>query len=571
MAQVTFCDVAAGFSDEEWKLLHEWQKELYHKVMKGIQQALLSLGPLIADSVFSLKAKENEDPCPVNHEIPDRKRNATLSPGISCFNTGTCVSQEESSETIISHHETKADKCSLSPSSVVSVCIKAEDDTSSMDLEDSGRRKSADSPTGLSFLNADFCMRNAEEDLTVNLTEKHGVQRARSSIEPSRGVKFRIREEEEIYSVEDDDSDGTEDHGGPTDGPVVTAVFSLSLEREEEPYFQEAAVTARSSNSGQPFSKSENKRENTEPKANETVKIKPDVLQTYNKGANSRSEQWTQNGQGFGGETTVQCKQGFNNLALSNLYEGEQIISQTGNHRGNTEAKTNGVAKFESDVLQFYDKEANCRSQLWKENDQDLGGETTVKCKSGLNNRTRSNEDQAQLPTEPSRDQIHFSSTFRNKSNLLCEQNIFQNWEKNACNEFEEHFSVKEDLKIHQQMHHIARSNKLLNMKQGTHSGEQGKIPTYGPYVCNECGKVFSLKHSFKRHQKRHTGVRYACTQCEKSFTAKASLTMHHRTHTGEKFTCGFCQKSFTRRCNLNQHHRKHTECMQEAKDDMKH
>ncbi|XP_069464090.1 zinc finger protein 2-like isoform X3 [Ambystoma mexicanum] len=497
-AQVTFCDVAAGFSDEEWKLLHEWQKELYHKVMKGIQQALLSLGPLIADSVFSLKAKENEDPCPVNHEIPDRKRNATLSPGISCFNTGTCVSQEESSETIISHHETKADKCSLSPSSVVSVCIKAEDDTSSMDLEDSGRRKSADSPTGLSFLNADFCMRNAEEDLTVNLTEKHGVQRARSSIEPSRGVKFRIREEEEIYSVEDDDSDGTEDHGGPTDGPVVTAVFSLSLEREEEPYFQEAAVTARSSNS-------------------------------------------------------------------------EQIISQTGNHRGNTEAKTNGVAKFESDVLQFYDKEANCRSQLWKENDQDLGGETTVKCKSGLNNRTRSNEDQAQLPTEPSRDQIHFSSTFRNKSNLLCEQNIFQNWEKNACNEFEEHFSVKEDLKIHQQMHHIARSNKLLNMKQGTHSGEQGKIPTYGPYVCNECGKVFSLKHSFKRHQKRHTGVRYACTQCEKSFTAKASLTMHHRTHTGEKFTCGFCQKSFTRRCNLNQHHRKHTECMQEAKDDMKH
>ncbi|KAJ1121727.1 hypothetical protein NDU88_000246 [Pleurodeles waltl] len=60
-APLTFCDVAAGFSDEEWTLLQRWQKELYHSVMKEIQQAFTSLGPLIANSVFSLRPNEQED------------------------------------------------------------------------------------------------------------------------------------------------------------------------------------------------------------------------------------------------------------------------------------------------------------------------------------------------------------------------------------------------------------------------------------------------------------------------------------------------------------------------------
>ncbi|KAJ1184383.1 hypothetical protein NDU88_001190 [Pleurodeles waltl] len=56
----TFLDVVACFSEEEWKLLHEWQNELFNNVMKEIHQALSSLGPVIASSVFSLRAKENE-------------------------------------------------------------------------------------------------------------------------------------------------------------------------------------------------------------------------------------------------------------------------------------------------------------------------------------------------------------------------------------------------------------------------------------------------------------------------------------------------------------------------------
>ncbi|XP_078497319.1 uncharacterized protein LOC144753536 isoform X1 [Lissotriton helveticus] len=61
---VTFCDVVARFSEEEWKLLQRWQKDLYRNVMKEIHQVLIALGPLIATSVFSLKPKKKEGLCP---------------------------------------------------------------------------------------------------------------------------------------------------------------------------------------------------------------------------------------------------------------------------------------------------------------------------------------------------------------------------------------------------------------------------------------------------------------------------------------------------------------------------
>ncbi|XP_069494337.1 zinc finger protein 282-like isoform X2 [Ambystoma mexicanum] len=59
--EVLFHVAPACFSEEEWKLLQEWQKELYGNVMKEIHQALVSLGPLIATTVFSLRAKDQKD------------------------------------------------------------------------------------------------------------------------------------------------------------------------------------------------------------------------------------------------------------------------------------------------------------------------------------------------------------------------------------------------------------------------------------------------------------------------------------------------------------------------------
>ncbi|XP_069091436.1 zinc finger protein OZF-like isoform X9 [Pleurodeles waltl] len=70
---LTFHDVAACFTVEEWRLLHEWQKVLYMSVMNEIQQVLTSLGPLIASSVFSLRAKESQDLYPANLQKPQTR------------------------------------------------------------------------------------------------------------------------------------------------------------------------------------------------------------------------------------------------------------------------------------------------------------------------------------------------------------------------------------------------------------------------------------------------------------------------------------------------------------------
>ncbi|XP_078536745.1 uncharacterized protein LOC144822756 [Lissotriton helveticus] len=72
-AEVAFQDASALFSQEEWKLLHEWQKVLYRNVMKEIHQALLSLGPLIATTVCSLREKEKEDLWAMDEQRPTRR------------------------------------------------------------------------------------------------------------------------------------------------------------------------------------------------------------------------------------------------------------------------------------------------------------------------------------------------------------------------------------------------------------------------------------------------------------------------------------------------------------------
>lgn len=72
-APVSFCDVAAYFSEEERKLLRLWQEELYKNVMKEIHQVLFSLGPAIATAVFSLRTTEKEDVFPVDEPLSLRK------------------------------------------------------------------------------------------------------------------------------------------------------------------------------------------------------------------------------------------------------------------------------------------------------------------------------------------------------------------------------------------------------------------------------------------------------------------------------------------------------------------
>ncbi|XP_078532571.1 uncharacterized protein LOC144818741 [Lissotriton helveticus] len=159
-APVTFQDVAACFSEEEWKLLHEWQKELYRNVMKEIHQALISLGPLIATSVFSLRANEKEDPYPVEDPDFDRRYSIQSSPALSCDNI---LTREHRSETrLTDHHSAVGEKVNTASNSghsaplpVVSFHIKEEVESYPIVYLDSESGESTSSPTGFPSLSVE--------------------------------------------------------------------------------------------------------------------------------------------------------------------------------------------------------------------------------------------------------------------------------------------------------------------------------------------------------------------------------------------------------------------------------
>ncbi|XP_078512589.1 uncharacterized protein LOC144772247 [Lissotriton helveticus] len=81
-ALLSFQDVVVHFSQEEQELLQNWQKDLYANIMKEIHQVLMSLGPVIANTVFSLRLNE-KGRFPVDFEDFDRRLDDDYSPNVA--------------------------------------------------------------------------------------------------------------------------------------------------------------------------------------------------------------------------------------------------------------------------------------------------------------------------------------------------------------------------------------------------------------------------------------------------------------------------------------------------------
>lgn len=90
---------------------------------------------------------------------------------------------------------------------------------------------------------------------------------------------------------------------------------------------------------------------------------------------------------------------------------------------------------------------------------------------------------------------------------------------------------------------------------------EEGEDVGETPYVCNVCGKGFSIPARLQRHERIHTGEKpYCCEFCDKTFSVKENLNVHRRIHTKERpYKCDVCGRAFEHSGKLHRHMRTHT------------
>ncbi|XP_069482308.1 zinc finger protein 776-like isoform X3 [Ambystoma mexicanum] len=197
--QITFQDVAACFSEEEWKLLHEWQKELYKSVMNDIHQALVSLGPLIATSVFSLRAKEKEHLSSVDIQYDERRPSDHNSPSYQAGNPDTSDWINERDDTNIWDQREPDLRADINESS--SDCYPAirpdilhqiqQEELQCRDWPGSEGTENNGHPKGFQLRNADICW-SKEEESNAFLISHSGAQAEHLS-KPQRGARFVSR------------------------------------------------------------------------------------------------------------------------------------------------------------------------------------------------------------------------------------------------------------------------------------------------------------------------------------------------------------------------------------------
>ncbi|XP_069460853.1 zinc finger protein interacting with ribonucleoprotein K-like isoform X2 [Ambystoma mexicanum] len=315
-APLTFQDLAACFSEEEWKLLHEWQNELYMNVMKEIHQALISLGPLIATSVFSLRAKENEELCAKDNRDSERMSSSNDPLG------------------------------NLNSSFHVSIGINGDGTQYLLKPQDTVRRDSSDGFSTGSLITASSCSLRTKENLDQCLGGKqdlkinHSVNPTKPEA-PTQIISLIIKEEEDVEYMERQHSKRLGSSNNPTElnflniRPEPTFVDSLGVKGGE---------TARSISGNGQIRKAVN-----DLKCNETTsssKASPDKATSVFQGSGqqiySRSQLWSESSPITHGQKHTQCEMGYKNSTLAVSYPRIPIlhISDKTNENKSTLANT---------------------------------------------------------------------------------------------------------------------------------------------------------------------------------------------------------------------------------------
>ncbi|XP_069473511.1 zinc finger protein 510-like isoform X1 [Ambystoma mexicanum] len=467
--EVPFHDASAYFSEEEWKLLQEWQRELYRNVMKEIHQALISLGPLITTTVCSLRAKEKEQMFLLDDQYSETKHRIDYSPSNVMSKPDVMFKVNNEAPVAPNHPQ-----------------------------DPEGREGNGCTGTVFPFLNTDLSLRK-EEMVSISI-DPLVAEMGESSTDPNTEmaryevVSLRIKDEDEPYFMDHQESrriKRTFSHSGDESRnrrkkvrdyikrnvPCKTfteAIDTMVLQNSNqetntrcqmlpESYQEVGGEESKSREGAVGFSVSCS--EKTPSCSAFSDNINAMVFPSSNLEAHSRSQVWPEHYQKLGVENTVHGETGVRDPVQANLHQGSPDIRFSDAYDEGERNLMN--LPFPSD-LPIPDH--NPRVYACTEEDQNYNskGEFTRKI------RTKSRE--RPFP----------------------------------CNECEKSFFQKTHLITHHRIH----------------SGEK-------PYMCTFCHKRFNRKDYMDEHVRIHTGERpYHCTRCEKSFFRKSHLNYHQRKHT---------------------------------------
>ncbi|XP_069498976.1 zinc finger protein 777-like isoform X2 [Ambystoma mexicanum] len=245
-APVSFQEFASHFSKEEWSLLHEWQTQLYGNLMKEIHQALASLGPAIATSVFSLRPKEWSCPVPqvpqdtkirdvrthatndacTNSDVVLRKKrkvnlelrnipdiNQSHSNAVFPFHNPEVLRKEQEFEPSLKiPHATETRNGCVGPSSDFPVLVK-EEVTYSMEQHDPEKTECKRKVKGPAITSpaASFCRILEEANFMAQPESKREEPHnpLKEPADPSQIVRFIIKEDGRAHMMEGQDNEGS--------------------------------------------------------------------------------------------------------------------------------------------------------------------------------------------------------------------------------------------------------------------------------------------------------------------------------------------------------------------------